>query len=197
VRNFQEPELSWEQQLSSRICSSELEVDELYTRLKMTPCPHCQKVGSLIRHGFLRGYDTNHQRSKTVRAARVFCSNRNRVTGCGRTFSVWLAHKIKRFFLGADSLWQFLDHSLRSGNKLDAFRKLNSGLSDSAPYHIWRRFRNAQVAIRTALAGLCEPPAIDSDCPAKLTLAHLQQAFKDHPLSPIAAFAATLQRFFI
>ena len=124
--------------MSSRICSSELEVDELYARLKMTPCPHCQKVGSLIRHGFLRGYDTNHQRSKTVRAARVFCSNRNRVTGCGRTFSVWLAHKIKRFFLGADSLWQFLSKAVSSGNKLSAFRNLNSGLSDSAPYHVWR-----------------------------------------------------------
>src|SRR4051812_8833825 len=25
-------------------------------RLKQTPCPHCQVVGALIRHGFLRGF---------------------------------------------------------------------------------------------------------------------------------------------
>ena len=55
----------------------------------------------------------------------------------------------------------------------------------------------AQADIRTALAGLCEPPQMVSDCPAQLTLAHLQKAFKEHPLSPIAAFGAALQIFFI
>jgi hypothetical protein len=94
-------------------------------------------------------------------------------------------------------LWQFLTAAVSSGSKLEAFRDLNSGLSDSAAYHIWRRFLNAQVAIRTALSRLCEPPKMVSDCPAKLTLAHLAQAFKEHPLSPIAAFGAALQTFFI
>ena len=181
----------------SRICSSQQEVDDLYARLRITPCPHCKEVGNLIKHGFLRGYDQEHQLNKTVRAARVFCSNRNRATGCGRTFSVWIAHKIKQLFLCADSLWLFLSGAVSSGNKLEAFRKLNSGLSDSAPYRIWRRFLNAQAAIRAALVGLCEPPQIVSDCPVQLTLAHLQKAFQEHRLSPIAAFGATLQSFFI
>lgn len=183
--------------MSSRICSSKQELDDLFAKLKITPCPHCKRVGSLIKHGFLRGYDSNNQLNKAIRAGRVFCSNRRRSTGCGRTFSVWTANKIKRVYLCADSLWQFLCKAVSSRNKLQAFRDLNSGLSDSAPYHIWRRFLNAQSAIRTALAGLCEPPQIISDCPAQLTLAHLQKAFKDHPLSPIAAFGATLQTFFI
>ena len=26
-------------------------------RLKLIPCPHCQVVGALIRHGFLSGFD--------------------------------------------------------------------------------------------------------------------------------------------
>jgi hypothetical protein len=186
----------------SRICSSRKDVDDLLARLKLTPCPHCKIVGALIRHGFLRGYDQNHQRTKTVRAARVFCSNRHRATGCGRTFSVWIADRIKHLYLSADSLWQFLSGAANPGNKLRAFRELDCGLSDSAPYHIWRRFLNAQSAIRTALAGLCEPPRMVSDCPVsdcpvRLTLAHLAQAFKEHPLSPIAAFGAVLQTFFI
>jgi hypothetical protein len=83
-------------------------------------------------------------------------------------------------------LWQFLNSAVSSGNKLQAFRNLNCGLSDSAAYHIWRRFLNAQVAIRTALSRLCEPPQMESDSPAVHTLAHLAQAFKEHPLSPIA-----------
>jgi hypothetical protein len=108
-----------------------------------------------------------------------------------------MAHKIKRLFLDAESLWQFLSTAARSGNKLDAFRKLNCGLSDSACYHIWRRFANAQSTIRTALARLCAPPQVNSTCPTQHTLVHLAEAFKTHSLSPIAAFAAKLQTFLI
>jgi hypothetical protein len=93
-------------------------------------------------------------------------------------------------------LWQFLNEAVNSGNKLQAFRNLNSGLKDSSAYHIWRRFINAQAAIRTAIARLSQPPKIDSISPEKLTLEHLAQAFNGHPLSPIAAFAVSLQTFF-
>lgn len=188
--------------MCSHICASKKEVDDLFVSLKITPCPHCKCVGSLIRHGFLRGYDQQNQLAKTIRAARVFCSNRRanrcgRASGCGRTFSVWTADKIKHLFLSANCLWKFLKDAVSSGNKRQAFRELHSGLSDSAPYHIWQRFLNAQSAIRTALVGLCQPPKVVSDCPVKLTLEHLSEAFKEHTLSPIAAFAATLQTFFI
>ena len=180
-----------------RICRSEEEVEEVLAKLKTTACPHCKQVGSLIRHGFLRGYDPMHLRGKTVRARRVFCNNRNRSTGCGRTFSVWIADKIKRLFLTADSLWEFLQQAVRTGNKLQAFQSLGSRLSDSAAYRIWKRFDKAQSAIRTALRSLCRPPQITSKQPAQLTLAHLRAAFKQHPLDPLGAFQVTLQTFFV
>jgi hypothetical protein len=190
--------------MCSRICASKSHVHELLSKLKITPCPHCKTTGFLIRHGALIGYSLNQLRNtiRDARAVRVYCSNRrvagNRHSnGCGRTFSVWTADKIKRLFLSADSLWLFLNEAVRSGNKLQALRRLQCGLSDSAAYHLWRRFRLAQVAIRTALSALCEPPPMVSDCPATLTLEHLANAFQGHPLLPIAAFAATLQTFFL
>jgi len=136
-------------------------------------------------------------RGKAVRARRVFCNNRNRATGCGRTFSVWTADKIKRLFLDADSLWEFLRQVVRTGNKRKAFQSLESRLSDSASYRIWKRFDQAQSAIRTALNTVCKPPQNASKQPAELTLAHLEAAFKEHPLNPIAAFQVTLQTFFL
>lgn len=180
----------------SQICSSQKDIDDLLTKLKISPCPHCKTVGALIKHGFLRGYDHNNQLNKSIRAARVYCSNRYRAAGCGRTFSVWTADKIKHFFLSAHSLWQFLNEAATSGSKLGAFRKLACGLNESATYHVWRRFLNALAAIRTALCPLCEPPRIDEDCPAIHTLKHLHLAFKEHTLSPIAAFQATFKTFF-
>jgi 5-methylcytosine-specific restriction endonuclease McrA len=183
----------------SRICASKADVDDFLANLKITPCPHCKKTGFLNRHGALIGYSLNQMGSaiRAARAVRVYCSNRHLASGCGRTFSVWTADKIKHLFLSAESLWLFLNQAVCSGNKLQAFRTLNCGLSDSATYHIWRRFLNAQVAIRTALLALCEPPQLNSEYPATLTLEHLAKAFHGHKLSPIAAFAATLQSFFI
>jgi hypothetical protein len=91
----------------------------------------------------------------------------------------------------------FLEEAVSSGNKLQAFRKLNSGLSDSVAYRIWKRFLHAQSHIRTALTRLCTPPQLLCSEPAQLTLAHLKHAFKQHLLSPIAAFQFALQTFLI
>ena len=187
----------WCRIVCQRICSSQDEVNTVLAMLKTMACPHCKQFGFLIRHGFLRGYDQTQRRGKTVRARRVFCSNRNRATGCGRTFSVWTADKIKRLFLDADSLWEFLRQAVLTGNRRQAFQSLESRLSDSATYRIWKRFDQAQSAIRTALGTVCKPPEIVSKQPAGLTLAHLEAAFKQHPLDPIAAFQVTLQTFFV
>ena len=108
-----------------------------------------------------------------------------------------MAEKVKRLFLTADSLWEFLKHAVTSNNQWQAFQRLNSGLTDSAPYRIWKRFQNAESAIRTALAPLTKPPTVSSQQPAEQTLTHLEQAFEQHPLSPVAAFQATLQVFFM
>src|SRR5476649_1963438 len=76
-------------------CRNAEEWSAIAERLKQTPCPHCKVVGALIRHGYLRGYDECNSKQKTVRARRIFCSNRHARHGCGRTFSVWLADKVR------------------------------------------------------------------------------------------------------
>lgn len=183
------------------IFASQEQRDQRLAFLKCTPCPHCKHTGALNRHGFLNGYDEQNFKQKVVRALRVFCSNRGNASGCGRTFSVWIADKVKRLFLDAQSLWGFLQHAATSGNKSQAFQKLQCSMSDSATYRIWKRFLNAQAAIRTALTAFCPPPkqpaAGGGQCPAQATIAHLKEAFKDSKLNPIAAYQAATQCFFI
>ena len=178
-----------------QVCKSPEEFEAVHEKLKLTACPHCRCVGNLIRHGFLRGYDEKNQQTKAVRGWRIFCSNRNRATGCGRTFSIWVASKVKRLFLTAESLWAFLKQAA-TGNKQQAFRKLESGLSDSAPYRIWKRFLLAQSAIRTALAAICELPTITARHPAEQTLAHVETAFNEDAC-PIVAFQVWSQTSFM
>ena len=171
-------------------------------QLKQTSCPHCKTVGALVQHGFLYGFDEASPRQKTVRARRVFCSNRQARPGCGRTFSVWLADKIKRLSLTARALWQFLQAAV-VGGILAASRTLDCPLSDRTMQRVWKRFDRAQSKIRTALCGRCPPPespapppANPAHQPAAQVLAHLQAAFPNVNC-PIAAFQQTMRAFFV
>ena len=171
-------------------------------RLKQTRCPHCKVVGTLIRHGCLCGRDESSPRQDTLRARRIFCSNRNARPGCGRTFSIWLAHKVPRLSLTAGALWRFL-HLAVAGAVIAAGQAVCGRLSDRTWQRIWQRFHQAQCHIRTALHRRCPPPPL-TDClpenparqPVSQVLAHLQAAFPDAPC-PIADFQQIMQTFFV
>ena len=166
--------------------------------LKLTACLHCKVVGMLIWHGGLQGIDESRGQI-VLRARRVFCSNRNARTGCGRTVSVWLADRIRRLKVTTRRLWKFLHLAVVSPIEA-AIRALDSRLSDRTWQRIWRRFLLAQSEIRTALANRCPVP----ECPEKpsrrptvlVVLAHLQAAFPN-VACPIAAFQHTIRAFFL
>jgi hypothetical protein len=165
-------------------------------RLKLTPCPHCKGVGALIRHGSLYGFDDHHPQRKTLRARRIFCSNRHARPGCGHTFSVWAADKIRRLSLTTGRLWRFLQRAVADGI-LAAIRGIDCPLSDRTLQRIWKRFHHGQSKIRTALFGRCPPPELPAEHrPAAQVLAHLLAAFPDAPC-PIATFQHALRTFFV
>lgn len=181
---------------------SDAEGNAIAERLKQTPCPHCKSVGALIRHGSLHGYDDGSSR-KTVRARRIFCSNRNARHGCGRTFSIWGADKIRRLSLTAGTLWRFLQRAV-AGGIAAAIRAADCPRSDRTWQRVWKRFDQGQSKIRTALSGRCPPPELPADSPVKPSrrpaaqvLAHLQTAFSAAVASPIAAFQHALRTFFV
>ena len=176
---------------------SDEEWSALAERLKLTPCPHCQEVGTLIRHGFLRGFDESNR--ITLRARRVFCSNRHARPGCGRTFSVWCADKIRRLSLSTGCLWRFLQHAA-AGSILAAIRAADHRRSERTWQRLWKRFDLGQSKIRTALSTRCPPPEPAGSPipprPAAQVLAHLQAAFANADC-PIAAFQHALHTFFV
>jgi len=172
-------------------------------RLKQTSCPHCKVAGSLNKHGFLYGFDETSPRRVTVRARRVFCSNRNARPGCGRTFSVWLAGKIRRLSLTTDGLWRFLQVAV-VGSTLAAIRGPDRWLDVRTWHRIWKRFDLAQSKIRTALCALWPPPQLPPGSPtiaaarqpAAQVLEHLKAAFPDAHC-PITAFQLATRTFFM
>ena len=161
---------------------TEAEWTQWVERLKLMPCPHCQLVGTLNRHGCLVGYDESQR--QVLRARRVYCSNRHAQRGCGRTFSVWLADKIRRLSLSTRVVWRFLQQVI-AGSIAAATRSMTER-SDRTWQRLWKRFQLAQSTIRTALLKRCPPPQMSAERPEAQVIAHLQAAF---PVDcPLAAF---------
>lgn len=175
---------------------SEQELLAIWERLKQLQCPHCNVTGTLNRHGVLCGYDESRRR--TLRAWRVFCSNRNARPGCGRTFGIWLVDKIRRLSLTAGCLHEFLKLVVANGVAA-AIRDLDCQLSDRSLQRIWARFKRGQSKIRTALLSRCKPPQLAAgtpQTPAAEVLAHLQSAFPDAACS-IAAYQHAMRTFIL
>ena len=171
----------------------------LVERLKLTPCPHCHVVGTLNRHGSLSGYDESNPQRKTLRARRIFCSNRHRRPGCGRTFSIELAETIRRSSLTTRTLLAFLTQAVSLGIAA-AIRAVKCHLSHRTLQRFWKRFDHAQSRIRTALLGRGPPPEgalKDFRRPAAAqVLAHLHATFPNTDC-PIAAYQMATRSFFL
>ena len=197
--------------MSVWIFDSQRQRDQQLALIKCAPCPHCRRCGALNRHGYLKGYAPQNTRHKIIRALRVYCSNRGNAAGCGRTFSLWVADKVKRLFLNTKELWEFLQQKANTGNTSKSFKQIHSPMTGSAAFRIWKRFLKAQSTIRTTLCSICQlpqqihasvadtAPSVPSDIAswAQATIAHLKEAFKDSTLNPIAAYQVQTQRFFI
>jgi len=180
-----------------RFYKSQEDFRQIYLGLKQAACPHCKLNGYLNLHGYLRGYDEKACAGKVIRGHRIFCSNRNKRKGCGRTFSVLALNILKKFIIRAYSLWKFLKNTARGNNKNNSLRSLNIAFSSSSAYRLWKRFRFAQTKIRMFLLRLCCPPILTKNRqPAIQTILHLKSAFKNTSC-PISAFQDYFQAHFL
>jgi hypothetical protein len=173
---------------------SEDEFEQIHHRLKQYPCPFCRVIGCLILHGFLSGYgDTNGHRTK--RGHRIFCSNRNKCKGCGRTASLLLARFIKHFLFTTHTIWKLLANILSGLCKQKAMKDTSVPASQSAPYRLWKRLCSNTTHIRTCLSRIAGPPDTDSSIPEIQTVKHLETVFTGSP-NPIYAFQLYFQTSF-
>jgi len=180
-----------------RFYKSQEDFRQFYHSLKQTACPHCGLSGHLNLHGYLRGYDENACTGKIIRGRRIFCSNRNKRKGCGRTFSVLSLNTLKKFIIRAYSLWKFLKNTAQGNDKKRSLSSLQVSFSTSSVYRLWKRFCLAQTKIRVFLLRLCKAPHLErSRQPAIQTILHLKAAFKK-TTCPVSAFQDYFQTDFL
>ncbi len=144
--------------------------------MKQRACPHCHEVGTLNRHGFLTGYVASVVDLKQ-RGYRIYCSNRHKRQGCGRTFSIFMAHVIRNFAITTMQLYAFV-FSIVNGCAIKHAWQAEEGLfrpANKTLYRIYQRFRQRLSHIRTTLT-LNNKALQNLDFPSSVaeTLAHIQ-----------------------
>jgi len=165
-------------------------------RLKLRPCPHCRAVGFLICHGYLRGYG-EHCSEKIQRGWRMFCSNRGRRSGCGRTYAVLISIRLYHRRVGAERLWKFLQAILGGASRQSAWEKVSAPFCMETGYKLWGSFIRNQSHLRSFLHRRAKPVALERIVvPALQLIAHLKAAFPGSSC-PAASFQNTLQQAFL
>jgi hypothetical protein len=186
----------WMMRPNTLYIASPREYDSHKERLKLLPCPNCKATGCLIRHGYLRGYGKDGT-YKAHRGWRIFCSNRGRKTGCGKTYGILPALRLYRRIADAGQVWQFLRGVLDGSRIRAAWQAAASGFCRDNGYKIWAAFIRNQSHIRACLHRLARPFAINRiPSPATQLIFHLESAFIGSTCA-VASFQLACQHAFL
>ncbi|EKD26018.1 MAG: hypothetical protein ACD_79C01405G0010 [uncultured bacterium] len=172
------------------------ELEKFYLKIKLIPCPFCHLIGTLIKHGSWKGF-LGYVGLFGIRGYRIFCNNRKRSKGCGKTFSLIPSSIIKGFAIPSSQLWIFLKQKHKSKNIIQAGHHLKNTFSISTIYRLWNLFSLAQSKIRNFIIKITSPPAMNfTTDPALQTIAHLESAFNGS-ICPVADFQCKFQVDFL
>ena len=167
------------------------ELDKLRDRLKQIPCPHCGSIGMLNLHGALRGYTESPSEQQTFRGQRVFCSNRCRRSGCGRTASILKSTVIHGFTVSTATIWNLIISVFFSKPQ-----QTEPTLSRRHRRILLTRLRSHISHLRSYLNRRSRPPPTADADPLVQTIHHLRTAFTFHT-DPIAGFQHHFQASFL
>ena len=149
------------------------------------------------RHSILYGNDPAHNDGRSLsRGQRVFCSDRGRRGGCGKTFSVYLAEVLPRHTVPASALSRLLIALLANARVKTAVQNLRLPFALETIYHLLQRLRCRLPEIRCHLCRRQkEPPSSQSD-PLGHSVEHLQAVFPGS-LCPVGDFQLSFQHPFL
>ena len=175
-----------------RYYKDETDFSKIQKNLYRYQCPHCLHFGYLILHGYLTGYIDSALVNKQRTGHRVFCSNRYRKRGCGRTICVTPATHMHGSSYSTNLIWMFLCLIHKGFNISQSHRRLNACCTISWAFNILRRIKQNLPRIRSGLLYYRGPPNHDGDSEIIHTIAHLIHCFPNAS-NPVTAFHLNTQ----
>jgi hypothetical protein len=152
--------------------------------MKQQRCPHCGCAETLNRHSKLYGNDPVAVAGRCLRGQRVWCANRGRRGGCGRSFCIFIADVLPRHTVRAGLLWHWLMKLLGGLPMKAAAEKLHLPFALETLYRLRRKLCRRLGELRTRLCREQDPPRSAQADPLLQTLEHLQAVFACHECPP-------------
>lgn len=184
--------------MSSKYFIKKSELASIGQTLKLKRCDHCGITGMLILHGFIYGYD-EYRTYHRIKGRRVFCSNRNRRNGCGRTLSYRIIDFMERSLISTLAAWRFLKSILMGKSIEKAYTSLDPEyvLSLSTFFRFWKKFKLQTHSIRTCIANNYPILKISEPTPYHETIQHISILFSENDINPISKYQKIFQQSFI
>jgi hypothetical protein len=153
------------------------------SQLDLAQCAHCERSRQLVSHGFIRKKRVGAEPEAVGK--RVFCSNRNQRTGCGRTMQLYLDATVRRLHHGGATVVAFV-LALMAGMSIEAAYTGVTGVGMARNAYRWLARISAQLTLYRAISH--RPPLREiGGCAAP------RRSLRLPPL--MATFETLLQRF--
>ena len=170
-------------------------IEQQTRQLRHEQCHHCQQSHQLISHGFVYQKQAIAVPEHAV-GKRVFCSNRDGHTGCGRTMRLYLETTLRYLqYAGACVVaWVVL---LMPGMNIQPAYYQVTGTSDPRNAYRWFGKLMAQLSYYRSLVHqpVLSPPSVTHGPPRRSLLAATVTALLQQFGQPLCArYQQTLQR---
>jgi hypothetical protein len=158
-------------------------IEQQTTQLDLAQCAHCQRTRQLVSHGFIRKKRVGGKPEAVGK--RVFCSNRNQRTGCGRTMQLYLDATVRYLHHGGATVVAFV-LALMAGMSIErAYNNATGAVTACNAYRWLARFSTRLPLYRSLVH---RPPLWEAN----------PDAMPNHSMRRpllMATFAALLQRY--
>lgn len=144
-------------------------IEQQTRQLDDASCRHCGKTQQLVSHGFV--YKKRAGAEPQAVGKRVFCSNRKRRTGCGRTMRLYLDSTVRWLHHAGAHVVAFM-LALIAGRTVQQAYGQATGATD--PRHAWRWLDRlcAQLSSYRSLAHQPPLPGADATAAASRPVRH-------------------------
>ncbi len=133
-------------------------IEQQTRQLDQVPCRHCRQMTQLVSHGFV--YKKQAGAEPQAVGKRVFCSNRQRYAGCGRTMRLYLDSTVRWLrYTGAHVVAFML--ALMAGSTVQQAYGQATGTDDPRHAYRWLHRLGAQLSGYRSLSH--QPPLQDAD----------------------------------
>lgn len=157
--------------------------------LRSQPCVHCGNRESLKAHGFLRSSN------RILRGIRLYCSDRDSNSGCGRTFSIHFEKYLPHASHDASQVAEIIGSQCQPPDIKDrpSLREIIGSIcSKSTAYRWLKQFEVRQELVRSRLYLISAPDRNVDGRSLSRTWQHLQNAFHSETCA-LTAFQGALQ----